>query len=248
MSTLLASTSQAAAATTTTSSFPFDSAALVTATNVNGSPGPVQGNMVALQLSTDNVNWTEVDRRLFTMGAGVTDIELFWLANYAGNTAMATMSGYNATAVWSNYRLVFSGNQTNAVTVSATTSQGRAVAVVPLVGTTATTGGAIGSWTPPMGGTGIIIERCIANVTTKSTGAANLSAGVAANATTSATNLITASAVGSAAVLLDSLTLQVAATAALALLMTANQSVTFTGSASTAGLVGTAYIEYLLPP
>jgi hypothetical protein len=120
-------------------------------------------------------------------------------------------------------------------------------AVVPLAGVTATTGGGIATWQPTEGGP-IILTRVLIYITTVSTGAANLSVGQGSSKTTSYTNLITASSVASGGTNpLDSLTLQVAATAALALLMPAANFVTFSGSASTAGLVATAYIFYLKP-
>ncbi len=119
-------------------------------------------------------------------------------------------------------------------------------ATVPLAGVVATTGGAIATWQPTEGGP-VVLLRCIVNVTTKSTGAANLSVGQGSSATTSYTNLITASDVGTAVILLDSLTLQAAAVAAQALLMPAVNYVTFTGSADTSGLVGSALIQYWKP-
>ncbi len=115
------------------------------------------------------------------------------------------------------------------------------VAIVPLAGVVAATGGAIATWQPPEGGP-VVLTRCIVNITTKSTGAANLSVGQGSSASTSYTNLITASDVGTAVILLDSLKLQAAA--ALSLLMPAVNYVTFSGSADTSGLVGSALIEY----
>ena len=119
-------------------------------------------------------------------------------------------------------------------------------AVVPLVGVVATTGGAIASWQPSEGGI-IVVLRAVVVVTTGSTGAANLSVGVAANGTTSATNLITATSCHTAAVIIDSITNQTTAVAPVALYMSATQFVTFTGSADSSGLVGSALIEYWKP-
>lgn len=255
MATVVASQSLADSATLTSSAYQFDSASVILCTSTNGATPPAQGNQVVLQLSTDNINWTEVDRRWFPFGPSAVGYQVFELSNYGGNGAQP-MGGSAIFAAWQYFRLVFGGNVGAAVTIAASTatSSAMAVAVVPLLGVAATTGGAVGSWVPPQGGTGIVVKRCVANITTKSTGAANLSVGVAANATTSGTNLIPATAVGSAAVVLDSITTQIiAATAAesgiqnLAIAMAAGGAVTFTGSATTVGLVGTAFIEYYQP-
>ena len=143
-----------------------------------------------------------------------------WLGKVAGTTPRRGASGWGISSV--NYE------------------------VVSLVGVVATTGGAIAAW-QPASGMRVIIRRLIADIAVISTGAANLSVGVAANATTSATNLVTASDVHSAAILLDSLTLQAAAVAAEALVMTVGQYITFSGSGSTVGMVGSALIEYWQP-
>ena len=110
---------------------------------------------------------------------------------------------------------------------------GLVVAKVPLTGVTATTGGAVGSWANPEGQS-IIINSVTLDVTTQSTGAANVAVGVAANATTSATTFFTAQAVGSAGVFKST-------TAAKA---SSSQFITVTGSADTTGLVANLYIHY----
>jgi hypothetical protein len=127
------------------------------------------------------------------------------------------------------------------------------IAVVPLTATSATTGGAVGDWQPPEG-VEVLLLRAYILVTTASTGAANLSVGQASSATTSATNLIPATSVHTTGAVIDSFTAQIqAATAAESALspllvpMPVGNFVTFTGSASTAGMVATAYIEYLVP-
>jgi hypothetical protein len=117
--------------------------------------------------------------------------------------------------------------------------------LVSFVGVASTSGGGIKTW-QPASGLACCITRCLVNITTISTGAANLSVGQGSSATTSYTNLITASDVHSATILLDSLTLQAAATSPLSLLMAAGNFVTFTGSATTVGMVGEAIIEYWL--
>lgn len=126
-------------------------------------------------------------------------------------------------------------------------------AVIPLTATTVTTGGGMGSWQPVEGGP-VVITRCVVYVATASTGAANVSAGETTTATTSSTNLINAASVHTTGSTIDNITNQVqTATAAesgliqTAVLMPAGNFVTFTGSASTAGLVATAYVEYFKP-
>jgi hypothetical protein len=109
----------------------------------------------------------------------------------------------------------------------------------PIAGVVATTGGAIKAIANPEG-VPLIITRVLVDVTTESDGAANLTAGVAANGTTAADNLITATAVGSAPVLVDS-----ADTTGRSRKWAADQFLNLQGSASTAGLVGTVYIEYI---
>lgn len=86
----------------------------------------------------------------------------------------------------------------------------------------------------------VIITRVTVDVTTESTGAANLQVGVAANATTADGGLITATAVGAAPTIVDSVdvTQNVRRWAA-------NQFLTFHGSAATTGLVANAYVEYI---
>lgn len=121
----------------------------------------------------------------------------------------------------------------------------RKVAVVTLTGTSATTGGAVGSWKPAEGGP-VIITKAVVYTTTKSTGAANLSVGTAADATTSSANLLDTLDVGTAVVCADNIT-DKGTNGRSRQLMSSTQYVTATGSSSTAGLVGTLYVEYLKP-
>lgn len=114
--------------------------------------------------------------------------------------------------------------------------------VVSLAGVVSTSGGGIAAW-QPSGGFHAVITRCVVYVRIPSTGAANLSVGMGSSSTTSYTNLITATSVAAAGIL-DSITSQTTATAAVALDMPISNYVTFSGSASTAGLVGSALIEY----
>lgn len=117
---------------------------------------------------------------------------------------------------------------------------GGEIKAIALAGVVATTGGAIASWTYPAA---IIISRVVICTTVKSTGAANLSVGVAANATTSSANLIDTLDVGTATVCTDNInsggTLGKSCQA-----MGTTQALTFTGSADTSGLVGTAYVHF----
>jgi hypothetical protein len=130
---------------------------------------------------------------------------------------------------------------------------GKNIAVVPLTATSATTGGAVGTWQPPEAAN-ILITRVFLYVNTASTGAANVSVGQGSSPTTSYTNLVPATSVHTSASTIDSLTTQIqAATGAesglsnLVVLMPTGNFVTFTGSATTAGMVATAFIEYLVP-
>ena len=124
---------------------------------------------------------------------------------------------------------------------------------MPLTATTSTTGGALGTWQPAEGVV-VMVTRLIIVVTTASTGAANVTAGVGSSATTSYTNLIPATSVHTTGSVIDSFTTQIqAATAAesglvnLVQYMPVADYITFTGSASTAGMAATAYIEYFVP-
>lgn len=122
--------------------------------------------------------------------------------------------------------------------------RGVKVAKVALTATSATTGGAVLSWANPEGAN-IIITRLQIDVTTKSTGAANLSVGVAANGTTSSANLIDTYAIGGTEKVVDN-HVDGSTNGKFTQKMTSSQFVTATGSATTAGLVATAYIHYVL--
>lgn len=105
----------------------------------------------------------------------------------------------------------------------------------PFAGVAATTGGAIGSWTNTLG-YDVIVTEAVVDVTTQSTGAANLSVGqTATNATTSSTNFLSAVAVGSAGVKQGALT--------TAVKVKNGEFVTLTGSADTTGLVANLYLR-----
>jgi len=255
MGTLLASTSQAAAASTTSSVFEWDNGDILNVKAVNATPATTEPTLVMLQGSLDNVTWYNIDRRTFGMADGGTYFHGFELSNYMGTNGgggWTPQSMYGLTSQWAYYRLQFTGNQTNAVTISATNNTKR-TKIIPFTGVPATAGGAVGSWAPPQGAP-IHITRAVVVTTTFSTGAANLSVGVAANKTTSATNLIPATAVGTAIKDIDSITTQIiAATAAesgisnLVVALTGTQAVTITGSADTTGLVGFLVLDYIQP-
>lgn len=236
MATVLAATSNADGATLTTAAFAYSGQAVVKAKCLNGTPAPSQACRVWLQLSPDGVTWQTVDIKLFGYNPGETYIANFDMGKYEEKAMQYLYTG------WTQYRLVFVGNVGAAVTVSAVDTSNYFRAQVPIIPTTATTGGAAGSWAPPEGAP-VVVQRIQVLVTTASTGAANLSAGVAANATTSSVTFIAATAVGSGAPkVIDSNT-----TAAVAQYMTATQFITFTASATIAGIVAMAYIDYLIP-
>lgn len=118
------------------------------------------------------------------------------------------------------------------------------VAKVTLTGVVATTGGAIGSWTNPEAGS-ILITRAVADITTKSTGAANANIGsTATSAATSSANLLDTLDVGTAAGTFDNITDKGTLGKSRQKLAT-GKFVTVTGSADSSGLVGTLYIYYV---
>src|SRR5580693_4140957 len=60
---------------------------------VNGNVSPNRPVVIKLQLSPDNVNWTDVDRRIGPAGAGDTGYQIFRLADYAGNCGSFAANG-----------------------------------------------------------------------------------------------------------------------------------------------------------
>lgn len=132
--------------------------------------------------------------------------------------------------------------------MTAINTVGKGFLSVPVTGTTSTDGGALCSVANPEGQT-VHILRAYLRVDTASTGAANITVGVAANGTTEATDIINALAINGAitgkiyngnAIQVTTKT-EVTAPAA----WTSDKYVTCTGSASSAGFVGTLYIEYI---
>lgn len=107
----------------------------------------------------------------------------------------------------------------------------------PFAGVVATTGGAIGAWTNNLG-YDIIIEYAVFDVTTASSGAANLTVGqTPTSVTTSSTNLIAAVSVAS--------TGGKASAAALGIKVKNGEFVTLQGSADTTGLIGSLYLRFI---
>jgi hypothetical protein len=248
MSTILASTSQADSATTTTSAFAFGVADRIVAQCTNGA-APTLPCAVTLQLTADGVNWKNIDTRVFGFAPSQTYYQQFELANYAGSQVFAAANALQVLSAasaqgWTQFRLVFGGNAGAAVTIAATGSDVLSMATVPVTGVAATTGGAMGSWVPPEGGP-IIITNMVLYCLTNSTGAANVSAGVAANATTSAASLINAQALAASAN--TAIFSGTGTSATVGSILTGSQAVTFTGSATTAGFTGKAYIFYVRP-
>jgi len=113
------------------------------------------------------------------------------------------------------------------------------VALTAVEGTTA--GGALSLANPE--GVDLIVTRLILDITTEATGAATVDAGIAANGTTSADNLIDGGDVGSAAAVLDNIE-NGGTNGKAAIKWEDSQYLTITASATLAGLVGNAYIEY----
>lgn len=132
--------------------------------------------------------------------------------------------------------------------MSATISTvGKGHLAIDIVGVAATTDGAIGAILNPEG-VDVLITRCHLYVATNSTGAANLSCGVAATATTATSDIISALAMGAAAgKYYNGQAQQVSAKTEVTApaVWSSTKYINFTGSASTAGLTGTLYVEYV---
>lgn len=110
-----------------------------------------------------------------------------------------------------------------------------------LTGVAATSGGGLLALANPEG-RDLIIDKVVMDITTPSSGAANVNAGVAANGTTSSATLMDTVAVGSA-ILADNITNK-GAGGAPTRKWASGQFVTLTGSATTVGLIGRLYISY----
>jgi hypothetical protein len=113
---------------------------------------------------------------------------------------------------------------------------------VALTAATVTTGGAVLSLANPEG-VDLIVTRLILDITTQSTGAATVDAGIAADGTTSSDTLIDGKSVAAAGVF-DNIEDQ-GTNGKSAVKWGASEYLTITASATLAGLVGNAYIDYI---
>ncbi len=114
---------------------------------------------------------------------------------------------------------------------------------IDVTGVADTTGGAIGSVANPEG-VALHIVRTFWKISTGSTGSANLNVGIGSTPTTDASNLISALESNAAGVF-NGIAQVVAAKSAAGLAWGADEYLNFTGASSTAGLVGTFYVEYI---
>ncbi|MBI5964929.1 MAG: hypothetical protein HY863_15730 [Chloroflexi bacterium] len=106
-----------------------------------------------------------------------------------------------------------------------------------------TAGGVLGLANPE--GVDLIVTRVVVDVTTKSTSACTVDAGIAANGTTSADNLLDGLDVGTAAGTFDNVA-DVGTNGKARKKWTSGQFLTISkASGAAAGLVGNAYIEYI---
>jgi hypothetical protein len=115
--------------------------------------------------------------------------------------------------------------------------------VIPLKGTTATTGGAVGAQINPEG-VPIIIRQAILRIATPSTGAATLNVGTAADGVTSDTGLISALTANGALTGKAYNGLNPAAKAEH-LVLAAGSYITISSAADTTGLTGELYVSYI---
>ena len=114
---------------------------------------------------------------------------------------------------------------------------------VALTAVTSTAAGGVLSLANPEG-EALIVTRLILDITTASTGAATVDAGIAANGTTSSDTLIDGLDVNAAAGTFDN-TVSGGTNGKGAKKWGTTQYLTITASATLAGLVGNAYIEYI---
>ncbi len=132
------------------------------------------------------------------------------------------------------------------MTVSINT-EGKGALSIKITGVASTDNGGVGAIANPEGVT-LIILRTTLLVTTQTTGAANLAIGVAADAVSKATDILNDLAMGATTgkAYNGSAPQTTAKTEITApALWTASKFLTFTGSASTAGLDATLYVEYV---
>jgi hypothetical protein len=130
-----------------------------------------------------------------------------------------------------------------AATVNLLANTDRAVKVKVVALAAVDTAGGVFAWSP---GAAAIIQRVFLDVTTKSTGACTVDVGVAANATTLSDILLDGVDVGTAAGLFDNIT-EKGTNGRSRQRCGATQYVTGSvASGASAGIVGNAYIEYIL--
>ena len=91
---------------------------IVQAICTNSAMTPSRPCDVNIELSTDGLAWVMVDKRRFSMGASITDYQIFKLADYAGSQSDFA-SGYGPPQAWLFFRVVMGGNQGSDCTVSA---------------------------------------------------------------------------------------------------------------------------------
>lgn len=114
-----------------------------------------------------------------------------------------------------------------------------------LVGVASTSGGGIASVANPEG-VDILITRCLLHRTTKSTGAATADIGIAADGTTSNDTLIDGIDINATEGVDDNIKNK-GTNGLERRIWGATQFLTMTGSATSAGLVGALYVEYVVP-
>lgn len=133
--------------------------------------------------------------------------------------------------------------------MTAFNTEGKGFLSVPVTGVASTDGGALCSLANPFGKSAFIL-RAWMYFATPSSGAANINAGVGATATTDANDIISAMdavAAGTAKLYNCYQHQETAETEVTAPAVWSSTSyVNVTGSASTAGLAGTLYLEYLV--
>lgn len=124
-------------------------------------------------------------------------------------------------------------------------AEGKGCYRAALVAGTTTTGGDILSIANPEG-VDVIITRFVVDVTTEATGAATADFGIAADGTTSSDTLLDGVDIGTAAAMFDSADATDQGTNGKASRKWgSSEYMTGTPSATAAGLVGYAYIEYV---
>ena len=131
--------------------------------------------------------------------------------------------------------------------VTVVNAEGKGWMSIPVTGGTATSAGGLAAILNPEG-VDVLITRGVLYISSNSTGAANLVSGVAASATTAASDIIGTLAMAAAegnyynAFALGTAAVTEIGTPAI---WESDEYVVITGSATTAGLAGTLYLEYI---